>query len=122
MIDHERLHAGAPKPPFSFRIRLLLLAVSFFVLVAINVALFRYSQLIEFAFRRSLTEIRPWIWPEGAAAFFMLVWFIALIACGRAGYRISGRPLKYTGLFFAAGALIALVVNAWFGMREAFKF
>jgi len=100
----------------------LLIGISLIVVVTINVAVFQHSQLLEYQYRRSLTEIRPWIWPEGAAALFMLVWGFALIVCAIAAYRMRDKFFKCEALFIAAGALVALVVNAWFGLMEAFKF
>ena len=122
MNKHEGPDAEARRPRFQFSIRSLLTGISLIVVATINVAVFQHSQLLEYQYRRSLTEISPWIWPEGAAALFMLVWGFALIVCAIAAYRMRDKFFKCEALFTAAGALVAFVVNAWFGLMEAFKF
>ena len=109
-----------------FRLRSFLIAISLLAVGiafgTFNVRAYQHTRLLEHQFRRSLTEVRPWIWPEGALALFMLAWVCIFIVCTVAVFRTRNQLLRCEAAFFAAVALIACVVNAYFGMLEAFHF
>ena len=122
MNQDEGPDAQERGPKFQFSIRSLLIGVSLVAAAILNVTVFQHSQLLEYQYRRSLTETRPWIWPEGASGLFMLVWGLGVIACATIAFRTRDKHIKYEAMFFAALALIAVVSNAWFGLLEAFQF
>lgn len=113
-------------PPIQFSLRSFLIAASLLVaaiaFVTFNVLLYQHSRSLEYQYRRSLTEVRPWVWPEGVLGCFVLASVLALIVSSVAVFRVRNRLLKYEAVFFAAGALVAMVVNAYLLMLEAFDF
>lgn len=112
--------------PIQFSLRSFLIAVSLLAVaisfVTCNVFLYQHSRSLEYQYRQSLTEVRPWVWPEGVLGCFVLASVLALIVSSVAVFRVRNRLLKYAAVFFVAGALVALVVNAYFLMLEAFDF
>ncbi|MGB7348217.1 MAG: hypothetical protein WBD20_28605 [Pirellulaceae bacterium] len=122
MNQHESPDIDGRGPKIQLRLHTLIFVGSLLAVAISNVAIFRHSLLLEQHYRQSVTEVRPWIWPEGAAGSFLLVWGLAVIACATTAFRTHSRQLRYEALLIGAVALIAVVVNAWFGLLEAFKF
>ena len=111
---------------FQFSLRTFLTAVSLpaaaIGLVTFNALSYLHSRSVESHVRRNWTGVRPWLWPEDVLGLFVLVWILALVASSIAMFRLGNRTLKYQSRFFAAVALVAIVVNAILCIGEAFNF
>lgn len=105
--------------------RLPLVAVSLLgaaiALVASNVLLYQHARSVEYQYQHSLTTVRPWILPEGACEVFLLAWFVVLIACSLAAFRIRHKLFQFEVGLLGTVAVVALIANAYCLLWEAFR-
>lgn len=91
-------------------------------LVGVNVALYLHSRSLEALFRQSSPEGRPWIWPEGATGFFVVIWLLILAVSLFAIFRLRKTSIRFVPIAVSILALAALIANGFCLLMEAFDF
>jgi hypothetical protein len=98
---------------------LFLIAVA---LITTNLGLYLHSRSLEAQFRRSSPEGRPWLWPEDATGFFLIVWLLILVVDIFVIFKMRMTTYKVPTIAVSIVAVTALIANSLCLIMEALAF